>query len=73
MTEADFKAMYVTQFLATYMATRYDQDCLEGHVGKPCNHQPVSDAVFLANCAWDQIKTHVEDNISITAPQLFQT
>jgi hypothetical protein len=51
MTEKQFKDHYVATFLASYMASRYDSDCMNGH---PYNHQPVEDAVFLANKAWEQ-------------------
>lgn len=55
MTEAQFKAAYITQFLASYAASTYGRDCAEGHPGEPYNHQPVEDAEFLANCAWTQL------------------
>lgn len=59
MNEKQFKAQYITQFLASYMASTYDRDCQNGHVGEPYNHQPITDAAFLADCAWEQIKNHV--------------
>lgn len=58
MTEKEFKAAYIVQFLASYMATNYERDCQNGHPGKPYDHQPIEDASFLANCAWDQIRNH---------------
>lgn len=69
MNKQQFKAQYVTNFLAAYMANRYDNDCLNGHPGKPYDNQPISNAYFLAECAWLQIQhqTHevrsVEDGI----------
>ncbi len=61
MNEIEFKAQYITQFLASYMASRYDEDCQSGHKGKPYHHQPVEDAAFLANCAWKSIVEHAPD------------
>ena len=55
MDEKQFKTAYVAQFLASYMAQRYDQDCLEGHPGEPYAHQPVEDALHLAECAWERL------------------
>lgn len=55
MTEQQFKDQYVASFLAAYMANRYDEDCMTGHIHKPYNHQPIEDALFLANCAWQQL------------------
>ena len=63
MNEATFKAHYVMQFLATYMAQRYDNDCRNGHLGKPYDHQPVEVAHFLAECAWKQIEKHQHDTL----------
>lgn len=65
MTESEFKTSYIAQFLATYMAQRYDRDCSEGHVGKPYAHQPVEDAAFCADHAWEQIKLHAENSKSV--------
>lgn len=65
MDEKQFKTSYVAQFLASYMASRYDEDCMNGHVGKPYENQPITDAVFLANCAWEQIKKEVLENRSM--------
>jgi hypothetical protein len=57
LTEASFKATYVATFLGSYMAGRYDKDCMNGHKGQPYAHQPVEDATFCANEAW---KSYVE-------------
>lgn len=65
MDEKQFKALYVTQFLASYMASRYDDDCMNGHPNKPYDHQPIEDAVFLANCAWEQLQNHTQEIRSI--------
>lgn len=51
--ETEFKATYVATFLASYMASRYERDCANGTHGAP---QPVEDANFLANEAWNEIK-----------------
>jgi hypothetical protein len=58
MNEQQFKASYITQFLASYMASTYDFDCQNGHPGEPYNHQPIEDASFLADCAWNQLREH---------------
>lgn len=55
MNQAQFKCAYIAQFLASYMASTYERDCQAGHPGKPYDHQPVEDAAFLAECAWEQI------------------
>lgn len=62
MNEQQFKAAYIAQFLASYMASRYDQDCQLGHLGAPYDNQPVEDAFFLAECAWTQVLAHAEAN-----------
>ncbi len=61
MNEAQFKAAYITQFLASHMAGRYDSDCMNGHPGKPYENQPIEDAEFLADQAWKQLKKHTEE------------
>lgn len=53
LRETEFKATYIATFLATYMAGRYDSDCMNGTHG---TKQPVEDANFLANEAWEEIK-----------------
>jgi len=57
LDEKIFKSNYISTFLAANMANRYDDDCQNGHKGEPYNHQPIEDAVFLADCAW---KTYLE-------------
>jgi hypothetical protein len=56
LDEASFKATYVATFLASYMAGRYNDDCMNGHPGEPYEHQPIEDAVFCAECAWTSYK-----------------
>ncbi len=72
MSEAEFKAAYIAQFLASYMASRFDRDCANGHAGEPYDHQPVEDAAFLADAAWEQIKAHAEANQSASFNGLFK-
>ena len=55
MNEQEFKDHYIATFLASYMASRYDSDCLNGHVNEPYDVQPIEDAAFLANHAWDSV------------------
>lgn len=55
-SEQDFKSQYIAAFLGAYMAGRYDSDCMNGHPNNPYDNQPVEDAKFLADCAWDQLK-----------------
>ena len=71
MNEAQFKATYITQFLSSYMASRYDRDCLNGHPNQPYNHQPIEDASFLADKAWEQLQKHTQEIRSIPE-NLFQ-
>jgi hypothetical protein len=56
LDEKSFKSTYIATFLASYMANRYDTDCMNGHRGEPYEHQPVEDANFCANCAWQTIQ-----------------
>lgn len=56
MDEDSFKTTYIATFLASYMAGRYTDDCMNGHIGKPYENQPIEDAVFLAECAWISYK-----------------
>lgn len=53
LDETSFKTTYIATFLASYMAGRYTDDCMNGHIGKPYEHQPIEDATFLAECAWE--------------------
>lgn len=55
MNKEQFIQTYAANFLASYMASRYERDCAEGHPGEPYNHQPIEDAYHLAECAWRQI------------------
>jgi len=52
LSETTFKSTYIATFLASYMAGRYDTDCMNGTHG---SRQPVEDANFLANEAWQEI------------------
>jgi hypothetical protein len=61
MNEVQFKAQYITNFLSSYMAGRYDDDCLNSHHGKPYNHQPIESAKFLADKAWEQLEHHTKE------------
>lgn len=60
--EKEFKRQYVVTFLASYMASNYDWDCQNGHPNQPYNHQPVTDAMFLADMAWEQYQTELNNN-----------
>lgn len=70
MDESTFKVAYIAQFLASYMASRYDSDCMTGHPGKPYDHQPIEDAAFLADCAWQQIKARADEKTFSTIIKL---
>jgi hypothetical protein len=59
LKEVEFKTAYIASFLGAYMAGRYESDCMNGHPGKPYENQPVEDANFLANCAWESIKENL--------------
>jgi hypothetical protein len=45
-----FRTTYVAYFLASYMASRYDYDCVNGNPLKV--GQPIEDAFILADEAW---------------------
>ena len=57
--EMSFKTAYMANFLATYMAINYDNDCAEGHATNRQDHQPVEDASYLANLAWEQLRKNL--------------
>ena len=59
MNEKQFKEQYISTFLASYMASNYDFDCQNGHPNEPYNHQPIEDAIFLANKAWEQYSEYL--------------
>lgn len=59
--EKKFKDNYVCTFLASYMASNYDFYCQNGHPNEPYNSQPVDDAVFLADKAWEQYQDFLND------------
>ncbi len=65
MDEIQFKTTYIANFLSSYMAGRYDDDCMNGHPNKPYNHQPIEDAHFLAEKAWEQLQKHTQELRSI--------
>jgi len=58
MTKEQFVDQYVCTFLASYMAKNYDWDCQNGHPNEPYNHQPVEDATFCAERAWESLYRH---------------
>lgn len=60
MTKKEFIDQYVVNFLSSYMAQRYDSDCKNGHVGEPYDNQPVEDALFCAERAWDGVVCYYE-------------
>ncbi len=56
MNKELFLQQYVTQFLASYMAYHHEDDCMNGHPGKRYAHQPIEDALFCAEQAWEQLQ-----------------
>ena len=60
MTKKEFIDQYVVNFLSSYMAQRYDSDCMNGHVGEPYDNLPVEDALFCADRAWDGVVCYYE-------------
>lgn len=56
LDEMIFKTTYMANFLATYMAINYDNDCMDGHERNRHDNQPVDDASYCANLAWEQIQ-----------------
>ena len=57
----EFKRQFVTQFLAAYAATHYDDACARGDQEK-LQRLPVEDASFLADCAWDRWASIIHPN-----------
>lgn len=55
MNEKEFKTHYVASFLASYAASHFDDHCMSGWQNNPHHNQPVEDAVFLSDLAWDQL------------------
>jgi len=53
--EQEFKANFVTTFLATWCANNYDDACMMGEHER-LNTPPVEDAEFLAAEAWKHYK-----------------
>lgn len=55
MTESQFKAAYVANFLSSYMAARQNKIYPQGFTPDPLPRQPVADAIIYANTAWHQL------------------
>ncbi len=53
MTKNDFLVSFVTQFLASYAATHYDDCCIRGDWAKISDKAPVDDALTLAEDIWE--------------------
>lgn len=51
MDKQQFIDNYVSTFLASYMASRYDSDCINDQMVRK---QPLEDAMTLAEDAWKQ-------------------
>jgi hypothetical protein len=47
-----FKFAYITAFLGSYAALKYDDNCMRGW---PTHDQPLEDAECLAQEAWEQL------------------
>lgn len=65
MNEEQFKAAYITNFLATYMAKHYVEDCMNGHSANRHKNQPIEDAEYCAREAWKQLQNHTQELRSI--------
>ena len=52
--EATFKKNFATQFLASWVASNYDDFCMRG-LQKELRKPPVEDAAHLAQEAWDHL------------------
>lgn len=55
ISETQFKTIYISTFLASYMSRHYDEDCMNGHVAKREKNQPIEDAIYLADLAYRRL------------------
>lgn len=53
MNEESFKAQFISSFLATWCANKYEE-CCNADTREILSQPPVKDAEFLANAAWDE-------------------
>ena len=53
--EKEFKAMFLTVFLATYCANEYPDACARGEHER-LSRPPVEDAMSLADDAWEKVQ-----------------
>lgn len=58
--KAQFLNAYVAAFLGAHMGQQYDWMCLHSQHDLT-NHQPVEDALHVANKAWNQLQTHKKE------------
>lgn len=58
MTKEQFIAHYAATFMASWSAYKYDDVCLmdQQHV---LDHQPIEDALFLAEIAWTKYQENI--------------
>jgi len=56
MNEKEFKNSFVSTFLATWSANNFEKCCSTGTQERLSN-PPVEDAFFLADEAWNKIKS----------------
>lgn len=54
--EEKFKKDFVTQFMASWAASNYDDYCSKGLWSELCR-PPIADAEFLADRAWNHMVT----------------
>lgn len=55
MDKDTFIAAYVAAFLGSHTAFIYDDCCMRGNHDR-FNHQPVEDAKYIAEKAWNQLE-----------------
>jgi len=57
------KEIFITRFIASFLAAwcvkEYEDVCMSGNFEKMTKSQPVEDAEYLAECAWQQCKEHL--------------
>lgn len=53
MTKKEFTMTFITQFLASYAATHYDECAIRGKWDKISDKAPVEDASTLAEDIWN--------------------
>jgi hypothetical protein len=56
-----FISAYAAAFMGANMGQQYDHMCMTGEHWRT-DKQPVEDAVYIANKAWNQLQAHKKEN-----------